>query len=121
MDTYSQQPTYQFSFGGPMTRVVKWLIIVNVAVMLFLFIVDAFLPGTRAWVLNLFALHSRDALLGGHIWQFATYAFLHARSPMHILMNMLMLWMFGRDVERYLGAKKFFWVYIGCDVAGGIG
>ena len=34
-------------------------------------------------------------------WQLLTYGFLHdTRSLMHILFNMLMLWMFGRDLER---------------------
>ena len=44
------------------------------------------------------------------LWQLVTSAFLHG-SPMHLFTNMLALWMFGRDVERTLGAWRFFDLY----------
>lgn len=43
-------------------------------------------------------------------WQLITSAFLHA-DPMHLLVNMFGLWMFGRDVERALGARHFVQLY----------
>jgi membrane associated rhomboid family serine protease len=44
------------------------------------------------------------------LWQLITSAFLHG-SPGHLFTNMLALWMFGRDVERALGAWRFFDLY----------
>lgn len=43
-------------------------------------------------------------------WQLITSAFLHA-DLMHLFVNMFGLWMFGRDVERVLGARRFVQLY----------
>jgi len=54
-------------------------------------------------------------------WQLITYGFMHdTRSLMHIIFNMLMLWMFGRDLERMMGARRFFTYYMVCVVGAGI-
>jgi len=46
-------------------------------------------------------------------WQLITYGFVHStNSLMHILFNMLMLWMFGRDIERLMGPQRFLIYYI---------
>lgn len=52
----------------------------------------------------------------GHVyfqyWQILTYAFLHdTGSIYHLLFNMLGLWMFGSQVEAYLGSKRLLAVY----------
>jgi membrane associated rhomboid family serine protease len=39
-------------------------------------------------------------------WQLITYAFLHADIG-HIFFNMLGLWMFGSELERLWGGKRF--------------
>jgi membrane associated rhomboid family serine protease len=45
-------------------------------------------------------------------WQLLTYAFLHdPHSWMHILLNMWALFIFGQDVERVLGVKRFAILY----------
>ena len=43
-------------------------------------------------------------------WQLISSAFLHA-YPMHLLVNMFGLWMFGRDIERVLGSRYFLALY----------
>lgn len=54
-------------------------------------------------------------------WQLVTYGFMHdTRSWMHIIFNMLMLWMFGRDIERLMGARRFLTYYLVCVVGAGI-
>ena len=54
-------------------------------------------------------------------WQLITYGFMHdTRSLMHIIFNMLMLWMFGRDLERMMGARRFFTYYMVCVVGAGV-
>jgi len=52
----------------------------------------------------------------GCIWQLVTYSLLHA-SVGHVLINMLMLWMFGAQEEIDWGSRKFIEFYIFC-VAG---
>jgi membrane associated rhomboid family serine protease len=39
---------------------------------------------------------------------------------MHILFNMLMLWFFGRELESYMGRRKFAFLYLVSGVAGGL-
>ena len=39
-------------------------------------------------------------------WQVLTYAFLHGDFT-HLLFNMLALWMFGAEIERLWGARRF--------------
>src|SRR5689334_9587828 len=44
-------------------------------------------------------------------YQFITYMFMHG-SPMHIMLNMFALWMFGQAVENVWGPKRFLEYYI---------
>ncbi len=44
------------------------------------------------------------------VWQVVTYLFLHG-GWMHILFNLLMLWMFGSDLERLWGSKQFLFYF----------
>jgi membrane associated rhomboid family serine protease len=46
-------------------------------------------------------------------WQPLTYAFLHG-SLMHLAFNMFGLYMFGSDVERVWGARRYAMYYAGC-------
>jgi len=46
-----------------------------------------------------------------HPYQFVTYMFMHA-NLMHILFNMLALWMFGKMLEMVWGGKRFFIYYM---------
>lgn len=46
---------------------------------------------------------------------FVTYAFLHA-DWLHLLTNMLFLWVFGDNVEDAFGHVKFLAFYLGCAV-----
>jgi membrane associated rhomboid family serine protease len=54
-------------------------------------------------------------------WQLVTYGFMHdTGSLMHIIFNMLMLWMFGRDLERLMGPTRFLTYYMVCVVGAGL-
>ena len=53
-------------------------------------------------------------------WQLVTYGFLHSTSNYyHIIFNMLALWMFGRDLERIMGAKRFAIYWFACVIGAG--
>jgi len=52
----------------------------------------------------------RAAALGGEWWRVVTSGFLHF-GFIHIAVNMLSLWMLGRDLERILGRVRFAAVY----------
>ncbi len=52
-------------------------------------------------------------------WQLATYGFLHG-DMMHILFNMFMLWMFGRELELMMGSRRFLIYFMTGVVGAGI-
>ncbi len=52
-------------------------------------------------------------------WQLISYAFLHG-SFEHIFFNMFGLWMFGSEVERIWGEKRYLQFYIACVLAAGL-
>ena len=47
-----------------------------------------------------------------HFWQIITYAFLHSTgNNWHLLFNMFGLWMFGGEIERYVGPWRLLACY----------
>jgi membrane associated rhomboid family serine protease len=99
--------------GGGLPYAVKWLLIANIAV----FLLQNFGLGTFfEWN---FALWPAQLLSRFAVWQLISYAFLHS-GIMHILFNMLALWMFGRELEGVWGSRTFFRFYFACAVGAGI-
>jgi membrane associated rhomboid family serine protease len=49
------------------------------------------------------------------IWQLLTYGFLHGGWN-HLFFNMLALYMFGGEVERLLGSRRYLQYYLACVV-----
>jgi membrane associated rhomboid family serine protease len=55
-------------------------------------------------------------------WRFLTAAFLHLDSmPMHLLLNMLGLWLVGPYLELLLGPARFLGIYLLSAVGGSVG
>ncbi len=103
---------------APMTPVVKWLLIINVAVwFVFQVIMEGFL---RIPFTSLFGLFPGKVLFEFQIWQVFSYMFLHSLQVTHILFNMLMLWFFGAELEQRWGSKFFLFYYLVCGVGAGI-
>ena len=56
-----------------------------------------------------------------HVWQIVTYAFLHSTGNItHLLFNMLGLWMFGAEIERYVGPRRLAICYFASVVTAGL-
>jgi membrane associated rhomboid family serine protease len=52
---------------------------------------------------------------GGQVWRLFTYAFVHAPTPSGLLwfaVEMYMLFVFGREVERFIGQRAFIALYL---------
>jgi membrane associated rhomboid family serine protease len=98
---------------GSVTHFIVWA---TVAVFLLQLILEYATNSRLAeWVL---ALDSRQ-LLRGFIWQPVTYMFLHDTGNLwHIVVNLLMLWFLGREVEYFIGPNYFARLYLLCGVAG---
>ena len=113
-----------FSLDRFVTRGVKWLLLINVAV----FCVCIVLEVTLKISDNIFGIFAQNPILtiwkspvGTHVdvnWlcamQFFTYMFLHA-DPWHLVMNMLVLWFFGPPLESRWGTTAFlkFYLFVG--------
>jgi membrane associated rhomboid family serine protease len=53
------------------------------------------------------------------IWQLLTYGFLHGNLA-HLFFNMFALYMFGGDVERLLGSRRYLIYYLVCVVGAAV-
>lgn len=85
---------------------VKILIGVNVAVFALQLVTGPALDGFFA----LWPLQPIDGAVYFRLWQVVSYAFLHGSVP-HLLFNMWGVWLFGSEIERYLGARRFLTIY----------
>ncbi|HEY0857073.1 MAG TPA: rhomboid family intramembrane serine protease [Albitalea sp.] len=89
----------------PIPPITKWLLIINVAAF---FIDDLLQMATGFSFVRWFALWP---LAHGFLpWQVVTYAFLHG-DIIHLLFNMFALWMFGGELERLWGDKRYMQFY----------
>ena len=104
-------PSMTLSFP-PFTPAVKQLMIANGAIFLLFALLGAFAPTAAAIGESLFYLRG-IAVIHGWLWQLVTYAFLHA-GVMHILFNLLALWMFGAQLEMDWGYNLFMQFYFFC-------
>jgi len=95
--------------------VTQLLIWISAAMFLVQLVCSAFGWRWFEWIL---ALHA-GGIRRGFFWQPLTYLFLHG-GICHLLINLLVLWFFGREVELFLGARRFLGLYFGGGVAGAL-
>jgi membrane associated rhomboid family serine protease len=98
-----------------MTPMVKKLLIINVAVFLPCFLI----VGLDRVIFRWFSVDPANGWMWLQLWRPITYQFLHG-GPMHIFMNMLVLYFFGPVLERFWGSKKFLIFYLVCGAMGGL-
>ncbi len=114
-DYYRDEPRGTL-LGGDRSMVTN-LIIANVAVYL---VDEIFLNGR---LMSAMALKGSIFQRPWDVWQLLTYGFAHAeadRNMLHIVFNMLALWVFGRDVEGIYGRKVFLQLYLTLLVLSGV-
>jgi len=111
---------YRSSFGsigpGGISPVVKTLIIIC-SVVFVLQIFDGIAGG--ATFTGKFGLVPFEVTHQFYLWQLVTYIFLHG-GFLHIIFNMLGLWMFGTDLERLWGGRNFTKFFFLCGIGGGL-
>jgi len=113
--SYYRQVAY--SFGPPLTPMVKRLIVFTTAVFVVTYIPFLIFQWGHpyAW----FALRSDDIVHRFYAWELATYLFLHW-GFFHVIFNMFALWMFGADLERLWGSSKFLFYYFLTGIGAGL-
>lgn len=119
LDTYLQARTTA-PINGAMRSVTTSLIVANVLVYLLQGVWgDQLLVSWALWPVGQFWSSELQATVGFSVWQLVSSAFLHANT-VHILLNMYALYLFGRDVERELGAARFLAMYSVAVVTAGL-
>jgi len=56
---------------------------------------------------------------GLEVWRLLTFQFLHF-GWLHLGLNMLGLWVFGHEVEEFLGRRRYLALYLACGVFGAV-
>jgi membrane associated rhomboid family serine protease len=105
-----------YFFGGPVTPTVKIILAVNVGV--FLLQILSHLLGS-SFIDLYFGLVPIRVTQEHMLWQFVTYMFLHG-GVFHIFFNMLTLFMFGNELERYWGTHRFLMYYFITGIGAGV-
>jgi len=101
---------------GDFSLTVK-LIFINI-ITYFIGILLVAVYGEEFFLRNL-ALTPSLILSGGAIWTLITSMFMHG-SFFHIFANMFSLFFIGTFLERIIGKKRFFWVYMISGIVGGV-
>ncbi|MBI4397430.1 MAG: rhomboid family intramembrane serine protease, partial [Elusimicrobia bacterium] len=91
---------------------VRGLIVANGVVFLLQLIVGPRLVAT-------FGLSSAKVLQDLWLWQIVTYMFLHG-GIFHLLLNMYVLWAFGREIENRWGSGPFLLYYLICGLGAAV-
>lgn len=99
-----------------MPRAIKILLFANIGA----FLLD-YLTGGR-YIREWFALDPNRVLHDMQVWRLGSYLFVHEihSNFFHLILNMLLLWMFGSPVAETLGERKFYWFYFSTGVFSGL-
>jgi membrane associated rhomboid family serine protease len=97
------------------TPVVKWLLIINVAV----FVASVIIRPLGNFFFTSFSVYPATVAMSLQLWRPITYQFLHA-GLWHLFLNMLILFFFGPMLERLWGSRKFLIFYLVCGATGGL-
>ena len=122
----TRRATTSLSRRGPF--VTQGLIAANVGIYLLQLLMGAGLTANGGWiyehgVLVSTAVGSDGQLIGvaqGEWWRLVSAAFLHY-GPLHLGMNMLVLWIIGPPLEEYFGHGRYALVYLVSGLAGSAG
>jgi membrane associated rhomboid family serine protease len=105
----------QRSYSVPVVTIL--IVAVNVLIFLYQFSLEWSDPRLLNHFMRLYSL--RPAFLVSHPSTLVTSMFLHS-GWVHILGNMLFLWVFGANVEDVLGHFKYLVFYLACGVVAGL-
>ena len=108
------------TFGFPaVTPCVKVIAIINIISWFFLILIIQRFFLNSPLIFQTFGLVP-SMIKSGYIWQFLTYMFIHSSGLFHILFNLIVLWMFGSDLERLWGSRFFLIYYLVCGLGAGV-
>jgi len=115
ISTRSWAPNLGFTGGLPPGT--KGLLIANIGI----FLIQFFTPSGSALAefFTYCSLVPAAVVKLFFVWQLVTYMFLHVGIS-HILWNMLAVWMFGVELERLWGTRRYLQFYFFCGIGAGL-
>jgi membrane associated rhomboid family serine protease len=109
--------TRSVSLSGPIVTLA--LIGVNVGIYVLELLMGAGLNAQSGWIYVHGVLFG-PAVADGDWWRLITASFLHY-GPLHLGLNMLVLWFIGPPLEEYFGHGRYLLVYLVSGLAGSAG
>jgi len=106
-------------FGRQGMSMVTWLMAINCVVFLLDGVLLGSLRGSGAAPSRFGAFSVDQAVYGMQLWRWITYQFLHA-GLMHLVFNMIGLYIFGRLLEQWWGSRRFLAFYLLCGTSGAV-
>ncbi len=110
-------PPLRVAYAIPLARPIVTRVLIGLLLLVFAatFVAGLLLFGTFAGptdlrVLYLFGMKSNEAILAGQIWRLFTAMFLHI-GPVHLISNLIGLFMLGPIIEGHLGHWRFAAIY----------
>jgi membrane associated rhomboid family serine protease len=121
MGTRFGAPRIRFDWRSFITPAVKILVLTCAGIFLLQTLIEIFFGPVAVYrqITMRFGLVPSGVVPGLRIWQPVTYLFLH-HDIWHLLINMLMLWMFGRELELVWGKNRFINYFFLCGIGAGL-
>jgi membrane associated rhomboid family serine protease len=120
MGAYARSSGNRMNWRGMVTPAIKAIVLICTIVFLCQTLVLLFLPSKiTGYVNHYLGLTPYLVTHWGCIWQPLTYIFLHG-GILHLLFNMLFLWMFGVDLERTWGTRRFWSYFLVTGIGAGV-
>lgn len=118
-----EEPRSAWRFRGGITPGVRLLLLANVIAFIVIWLLQSALTmatrGAGGSLFEIFGLSQVGVFGRFMVWQPLTYLFLHG-GVWHLVWNMFVLWVFGCDVERTWGTRRFFFYYFFTGVGAGL-
>ena len=119
MGSFSRGYGYRFQWRGLVPPAIKTLLIACVAVFVFQTFLRVVWGVNAEEAFKVYLGLEPIAVLRGYVYQLVTYIFIHD-GIWHLLINLLVLWMFGKDLELSWGSRKFYFYFFLCGIGAGV-
>ena len=110
----------QLSFTRHWTQQSRAVLLTLLGLNIAIFVAQLFLEASRPGFIRDYLGISDRGVRDAYTWQFVIAPLLH-NGPWHLLGNMLILFVLGRDLETILGQRHFLYLYLAGSFAGELG
>src|SRR5665213_2026009 len=119
MSSFPRIPRHRVPWNNYITPAIRNLVLACTGIFLIQTVLNLFDPYAAVLMIHELGLVPVLVTRGLRLWQPLTYLFLHG-GLMHLLFNMLFLWLFGVDLERSWGARRFYTYFLLTGVGAGV-